>query len=154
MRRKKIIRAIIEGKTLKEAGIIGGFKPENADDQVRQTLRNPTILNALAAAMEKDGISDAYLAQKLRELIEGTKVISANVFAPGSTTDLADAGGMTRDFVEVPDNVALGKGLEIACKIKGHFAPDKHDVNLKRPLTVVIRRFSDEDDAATGGATP
>ena len=55
MRRKKIIKAILDGKTQQEAGIIAGFKPENAGKQVQQTLANPTIMNALVSAMEKHG---------------------------------------------------------------------------------------------------
>lgn len=104
--------------------------------------------------MEKHGVSDDCIAERLRVLIYGKKVISANVFVPGSGTDLADAGSMTKDFIEVDDNQAIAKGIEIACKLKGAFAAEKKDVNIKRPLTVVIRRFSDEDAAppVSGGA--
>ena len=154
MRRKKIIKAVLEGKTLQEAGIIAGFAPGAARDQARNTLANPSVASKLLSAMEKNGMDDEYLSQKLRALIEGTKVISANVFAPGSSTDLSDAGSMTKDFVEVPDNVALGKGLEIACKIKGVFS-EKKEIDIKRPLTILVRRFCAEDDAppVSGGAT-
>jgi hypothetical protein len=143
MRRKKIIKAILDGKTQQEAGIIAGFKPEHAYSQVSKTLQNPIVQNALIHEMEKMGMTDDYLAAHLRQLIEGTKIISANIIVTGSS-DLADAGSMTRDFIEVPDNQALAKGLELACKLKGAFAAEKHNVNVKRPLTVVIRRFSDE----------
>ena len=155
MRRKKIIKAILDGKTQQEAGIIGGFKPENAGSQVAKTLQNPLIMNALVSAMEKRGISDDCIAERLHALLYGTKVISANIFAPGSGTDLADAGSMTKDFVEVADNVAIGKGLEIACKIKGVFS-EKREHEIKRPLTILVRRFCADDDApvpGSGGAT-
>ena len=146
MRRKKIIAALVEGKTLKEAGIIGGLSPKTAATQVCATLQNPTIQNALVNAMEKHGVSDDYIAQKLRALLDGTKVIAANVFVPGSVTDLADAGSMTKDFVEVPDNVALARGIEIACKLKGVFS-EKREHEIKRPLTILVRRFCADDDA-------
>jgi len=157
LRRKKIIKAIMEGKTQQEAGIIAGFSPKTAAQQVGKTLSNPTIQNALVSAMGKRGISDDCIAERLHALLYGKKVIAANVFVPGSGTDLADAGSMTKDFVEVDDNVAIGKGLEIACKIKGVFS-EKREVDLKRPLTILVRRFCAEDDAppsvpGSGGAT-
>ena len=155
MRQKKIIKAITEGKTLQEAGIIAGFAKPAAYKQAAHTLQNPSVAAKLLAAMEKNGMDDEYLSQKLRALIEGTKVISANVFVPGSGTDLADAGSMTKDFVEVPDNVAIAKGIEIACKIKGVFS-EKREVDIKRPLTILVRRFCADDDApapVSGGAT-
>jgi phage terminase small subunit len=144
MRRKKVIKAVLEGKTLQQAGIIAGYAPQAAYQQAAKTLQNPTIASKLLAEMEKNGMDDAYLSVKLRALIEGTKVIAANIFT-GSGPDLADANSMTKDFVEVPDNVALGKGLEIACKIKGVFS-EKREVDIKRPLTILVRRFCAEDD--------
>lgn len=158
MRRKKIIKALADGKSEQEAGIIAGFKPENAGVQVSQTLRNPIVQNALIAEMEKAGVSDAVLAERLHSLLFGTKVIAANIFAggspvPGGGPDLADANSMTRDFVEVPDNVALAKGIEIACKIKGQFT-EKHEVDLKRPVTVIIRKFCSPVDPSAGVNQP
>jgi len=156
MRRKKIIKALAEGKTLKEAGIIGGLSEKTAATQVFQNLQKPTMMNALVSAMEKRGITDDCLSERLHTLLYGKKVIAANVFAPGSSTDLADAGSMTKDFVEVDDNVAIAKGIELACKIKGQFV-DKHEVDMKAPIRVVIRKFCSRgekpDGPGSGGAT-
>lgn len=154
MRRKKIIKALAEGKTQQEAGIIAGLSPKTAGQQVQKTLSNPIIANALIAEMEKAGVTDELLAERLHTLLFGTKVISANIFAPGSPIpgggpDLADANGMTKDFVEVPDNVALAKGIEIACKIKGQFT-EKHEHDIKQPITVIIRKFCSPTDPAAG----
>jgi hypothetical protein len=135
---------------LKQDGIDAGLSPKTADSQVSKILREPQVKNALFAAMEKLGMDDAYLAAHLRQLIEGTKIISANIIV-NSGSNLADAGSMTRDFIEVPDNVALGKGLELAYKLKGAFT-DKHEVDVKRPITVVIRKFcsrTEPDGAGT-----
>jgi phage terminase small subunit len=155
MRRKQIIKDILAGKTQQEAGISAGFSPKTAADQVSKTLRNPLVQDALQSAMEKIGMDDDYLADHHKQLIEATKVIAANVFVPGSATDLADAGSMTKDFVEVPDFQSKAKGLEMLYKLRGKFT-EKHDVNVKRPLTILVRRFCAEDDAlpvsGSGGA--
>jgi phage terminase small subunit len=148
MRRKKIIAALVEGKTLKEAGIIGGLSPKTAATQVCATLQNPTVQNALKAEMEKIGMDDDFLAMHLKLLIEGKKLIP--------TRGKSEDGVIVNKYIEVPDNQALARGLELAYKVKGAFAAKKHDVNVKRPLMVVIRRFSEDapPDSPTGGATP
>lgn len=139
-RRKKIIKAILEGKTHQEAGIIAGLKPENAGSQVSKILQNPPVRNALLEAMEKAGMTDEYLALKHRALIEGTKVISATIVQGPDSSDLKDAGSMSKDFIEVPDNQALAKGLEMMYKLRGKFT-EKHEVDIKQPVTIVIRKF-------------
>lgn len=145
-RRKKIIAAVAEGKTLQEAGIIAGLAPQSAESQVCRTLKNPQVQNELAIAMGKRGVSHDLIAERLHTLLFGKKVIAANVFVPGSGTDLADAGSMTKDFVEVDDNVAIAKGIELSCKIMGSFASDKVDHTVKRAVTVIIRNFGEDDD--------
>jgi hypothetical protein len=140
LRRKKIIKAIIEGKDHVTAGIDSGLSPKTASSQVSGILREPKTQAVLASALETEGITDGYLSQKLRTLIEGTKVISATVIAPGSDADLQDAGSMSKDFIEVPDNVAKAKGIEIACKIKGVFS-EKREHEIKPGLIVEVKKF-------------
>jgi hypothetical protein len=145
LRRKKIIKAIITGKTNRQAGIDSGLSPKTAATQVTAILKEPETQLTLRTAMEKLGMTDAYLAAHLRQLIGGTKIISANIIVT-SGSDLADAGSITRDFIEVPDNQALAKGLEIACKVKGVFS-EKREHEIKRPVTILVRRFCAEEDA-------
>jgi hypothetical protein len=102
--------------------------------------------------MERLGMGDSYLAEQHKALIEGTKVISANIIALGSGSDLADAGSMTKDFIEVPDNIARAKGLEIIYKLTGRFT-EKHEVDVKRPVNVIIRKFCSRGTPPTEGAT-
>jgi hypothetical protein len=150
-RRKKIIKDILAGKTNQEAGIAAGFSPKTAAQQVSQTLRNPIIQNALLAEMEKIGMDDAFFAQQHRELILGTKIISATIIVPGSGSDLQDAGSMSKDFIEVPDLQAKAKGLEMAYKLTGRFT-EKHEVDMKRPVNVIIRKFCSRGTPPTEGA--
>jgi hypothetical protein len=150
-RRKKIIKDILAGKTNQEAGIAAGFSPKTAAQQVSQTLRNPIIQNALLAEMEKIGMDDAFFAQQHRELILGTKIISATIIVPGSGSDLQDAGSMSKDFIEVPDLQAKAKGLEMAYKLTGRFT-EKHEVDVKRPVNIIIRKFCSRGTLPTEGA--
>ncbi len=151
MRRKKIIKDILAGKTNQEAGIAAGFSPKTAAQQVSQTLRNPIVQNTLIAEMEKIGMDDAFFAQQHRDLILGTKIISATIIVPGSGSDLQDAGSMSKDFIEVPDLQAKAKGLEMAYKLTGRFT-ERHEIDVKPPVNIIIRKFCSRGTPPTEGA--
>ena len=105
--------------------------------------------------MEKIGLNDAFFAQQHRELILGTKIISATIIVPGSGSDLQDAGSMSKDFIEVPDLQAKAKGLEMAYKLTGRFT-ERHEVDIKPTIRVVIRKFcsrGNPDEPAKEGAS-
>ncbi len=152
-RRKQIIRDVAAGKPLQQAGIDAGLSPTSAASQVSRIVREPQTQDALLAALEKRGLTDDYAADHHRQLIEATKVISAMVIAPGSGSDLKDAGSMTRDFVEVPDNQAKAKGLEMLYKLRGKFT-EKHEHDIKQPVNIIIRKFCSRtptDKPSAGG---
>jgi len=151
MRRKKIIKAILEGKTQQESGIAAGFSHKTAGSQVSKTLQNPIVQNALIHEMEKIGMNDDFLAEHLRKLIDAKKVISANIIVTGGGSDLADAGKMRKDYIQVPDYSAMARGLDLICRLRGLYK-DRTEVDVKRPLTIVIRKFcsrTEPDGAGT-----
>ena len=144
-RRKTIINALLDGKSTLQAGIEAGLSPKSADAQVSQILNNPKTQNCLLAAMERRGMGDDYLAEHHRMLIEGTKVISANIIVPGGGTDLKDAGSMTKDFIEVPDFQAKAKGLDMFYRLLGLYK-DKQEIDLKQPITFITKDFYMDKD--------
>lgn len=149
-RRKVIVNALLDGKTNSEAGIAAGLSPKTAFCQVSNIIKEPKTQNALLAAMERRGMGDDYLALHHQMLIEGTKVISAIIITPGSQTDLADAGSMTKDFIEVPDLQAKAKGLEMIYKLTGRYV-EKHEVDVKPGIIVEIRKFCSRGTPPTEG---
>ena len=121
-RRKKTIKAIQKGKTLKQAGIEAGLNPKSADVQVCQILKEPSFQELL-----KTVCPDAFHAQTYRDCMQATKVISANIIAP----EAADAHGTTKDFVDVPDYATRLKAADSVSKLKGYISekvifPDKN----------------------------
>jgi DNA-binding CsgD family transcriptional regulator len=126
-RRKKIIKAIAEGKTQQEAGIEAGLSPKTAQSQISQILIEPNTQKRLMELMDKV-IPDEVIAAKYSELFNSKKVISAIVIASNGE-GMEDANSMTRDFIEVPDySVQLRANNSIA-KLKGHFH-EKRDLNI------------------------
>jgi hypothetical protein len=143
LRRKKIVKAILEGKSAVTAGIDSGLSPKTASSQVSGILKEPKTQDALRIAMEKLGLDDDFFARKHVELMNIKRYLPARGTDPGS--------GAAPGYIEVPDGVALAKGLDIAHKLSGRYV-DKHEHEIKRPLQIIIRKFCtpgkpDKEDA-------
>lgn len=152
LRRKKIIKAFVEGRNLKEAAIATGLSPKTAAQQVSAILKEPEVQRTLQATMEAIGINDNYLAEHLRMLIDSKKVIRANIIASGGVADLKDAGSAIKGYVAIPDYMAMARGLDLVCRLRGLYK-DRTRVDIKPPVTVVIRKFCSRGNPPTEGAT-
>lgn len=126
-KQKKLVKGIAEGKTQKEAAKAAGLHETYACN----VLKEPKVKASLHELMEKAGLTDELILKTHVEMIEATKVISA---VSGSN---ANAG--TMDFVDVPDWQARAKGIEMAYKLKGSFAPEK------REITLDVTKLTDEE---------
>jgi len=145
LRRKKIFKALAEGKTNQEAGVEAGLSPKTAADQVSQILSNPKVRSEFQKLLD-NAVPDSELSLKYKDLLSSKKCISALVIAPNGE-GMKDANSMTRDFVEVDDCAVQLKAADSISKLKGHLS-EKHDVNLNIPITVVIRKFGDGNKPA------
>jgi len=128
-RRKKIIKEIIAGKTQKQAGIAAGLSPKTAEGQVCEILKEPEVQRTFQQ-MLSEMCPDDFHSQTYRDCMEATKVISANVIAPGGD-GMADAHGTTKDFIDVPDYATRLKAADSVSKLKGYISekvifPDKN----------------------------
>jgi len=146
LRRKRIIQAIADGKTQKEAGIEAGLSPKTAESTTCRILKEPQVKEAFKDLLDKV-IPDDYQSIKYKEQLEATKVISANVIASNGE-GMADANSMTKDFIEVPDYPTQLRANDSISKLKGYLS-DKHDVNLNLPITVEIVKFAASEDKNT-----
>jgi phage terminase small subunit len=117
-RKKKIVQAIIEGKTQKQAGIEAGLSPKTAETQVCMILKEPAV-RATFAQLLAEKVPDDFHAQTYREAMEATKVISANVIAINGE-GMADAHSQTKDFIDVPDYAVRLKAADSVAKLKGY----------------------------------
>lgn len=150
-RRKILARELLKGTPAKEAGIIAGFSPATAASQVSQTLKNPKFQSSMHAAMERLGMGDDYFAAHLRQLIDATKIISANIIVTGGGSDLADAGSMRKDHIQVPDYSAMARGLDLICRLRGLYK-DRTEVDMKQPVSIIIKKFCSREQPPKEGA--
>jgi hypothetical protein len=130
-RRRKLLKNVLSGeyKTKKDVILSAGYTEGTATKSAELILGNLRFKSAMVQAMEAKGIDDARLAEKLDEGLEANKVISAMVVAPNGE-GMADASGVTKDFIEVPDYLARHKYLETALELRGDFPNKKVDVDL------------------------
>jgi len=142
LRRKKIIKAISEGKTLKQAGIEAGLSPKTAPAQVNAILNEPEMVSQFKKLLD-EAVPDSILSAKYQELLCSKKVISAMVIAP-SGDGMKDAGSMTKDFIEVDDCAVQLKCADSIAKLKGHLI-DRSEHSGKDGGPILLSQMSDEE---------
>lgn len=87
-----------------------------------ENLTKPSIVNAINSIAEQ--IPDSLLVEKHLELLNAQKITTTKV------------RGEITDVEESVDNQAISKGLDMAYKIKGIYAPDKSiNVNINGEQT-------------------
>lgn len=136
-RRKKIIVALLAGKTAQQAGVEAGFSRRTAGVQVSQTLKQPEVQASFLKALEKAGLSDDCLAQHHIEMLNGKKYLPVR----GNPDDYSQADpDAIPGYLVMPDLQAKAKALDLVYKLTGSYT-ERHELAVKRPVVVVIRKF-------------
>ena len=111
---RKFIKALAEGKGSGEAASYAGYHPAYASYLKGQ----PLIQTALQQALERKGLTDDKLAGTIDKGL-------------GATYVKKDGGK------KYPDWHARHKYLDTAIKIKGGYAPEKHEIRQEK-LTLIV----------------
>lgn len=111
-RRGLVVKGIIEGKTPKEICEETGMSTKNPHSAVNQVLRHPETQILFSKVLEKQGVSDERLAQKISDLLDAQKIV------------LAQKDGIFTDERTIPDTDAQRKTVELATRLKGHLKND------------------------------
>jgi hypothetical protein len=120
---RRLIREVLSGKhkTISSAGLAAGYSGTDA----HRTLRN--LQGTMSEILDQAGMSDAFLAQNcLLPLLHATQV------------KLGQYKGKFRDSVEVADNDARLRALDIALRIKGKYAPLAVEQPHKHTVKVLV----------------
>lgn len=123
-RRKLVLKAVTEGKTLQEAGEIAGYSPKTAAEQASRAMKHSDSKLQFRAYLNQI-IPDTRLAQKYSDCLEATKVISAMVIG-----NPQEANSQTKDFIEVPDFPTQLKTADSISRLKGHLV-DANQTNIQ-----------------------
>lgn len=137
-------------KTMKEVG----YSPETA-----KTPKTLTQSKGWKQLMKKH-LSDKVLAKKHNELLNARRI--EHLVFPVKTKEkdikklLASVNctvkkiqhGETAKHVWfwARDNLALKNGLDMAYKLKGKYAPEKKDISLKNPISILLKSIQNENE--------
>ena len=115
-REAKAVSLLKSGKAkTKRAALIGaGYSESTADKAPNSVLGKIRVQSALLEAFDKIGINDTYLAKKHKALIEAVTP------------------------------AAIAKGLDMAYKLRGEYAPEKHEM-LTESYADRIKRLEAEE---------
>ena len=139
-RDRRLVKIILANPEMphNEAMIKAGFSKTTANAQAKRTVERSMIQTPIMKALEKAGINDDHLADKIKQGLECTKVISATVIHK-------DNNGKTEqidDFIEVPDNPTQHRYVDTALKLKGAFPDPKIDVTVPIAVQVNVIDYS------------
>lgn len=102
------------------------YKGKNARKLGNQIWTNIDI--PVSELLDKMGITDFHLNQKLKEGLDATKVISVIPIPPKEakpgTRDLPDANSKNIEFIDVPDFNVRFKYVDMGYKLKGKYPVD------------------------------
>ena len=60
LRRMRLVEAAIDGKPLRDVGILMGLSPKTVDSQVSRIMREPQVQQTFHRILEESGITDNF----------------------------------------------------------------------------------------------
>ena len=141
--RRKWLKAYFDGVDQTQAARNAGYKAKT-DESFRAIGHENFVLlhDHIVKWLDEEGLSEAALKQRL---VSGLDVKKTKFF-PYRTKD--DKGNEIQiiDEVEVSATSEQRRYLDMSLKVKGLYAPEKHDI--ESDLTVIINKFGKEPDGS------
>jgi len=75
VKQRKFIKLLPKCKTAKEAAILAGYSEKTAKDQASQLLSNPKLSSYIAQILDRAGLTDQAIADKILALINAKKTM-------------------------------------------------------------------------------
>jgi len=123
LRAKKIVTAILDGATQEQALLSAGYSAQTAKTQSTAILENPIIQKTFCEILEKAGLTETYVAKKHRELLDATR---------------------KQDGVDVPDYMAMARGLDFYYKITNRYV-DKKEISGRDGGPIKVESLTDDE---------
>ncbi len=131
-RQARYVAAKLNGHTGRAALKIAGYRSQNFQSRLEKEITKifPT---ALIAELDQVGIDEKFLAKKLKALLDKNELIKKIEFK-GNKKKLSMIES------ERPDTFSVKSALEFVFRLRGDFAPEKHEIS-PRPYS----NLSDEE---------
>jgi len=136
-RARRIVKGLIEGKSETEVLRSVGYSNTSALNGKKEIFNNPVMKKIFTEVLEKAGLSDAYLAERIKQLSEAKE------------TKFFQEKGIVIETREVEALGIQSNMIEFATKLKGHLV-EKHIFpdEKGRPQRIDGGIFSDPERAA------
>jgi len=151
LKERKFIKAYVESggnATQAYIAISPNCKEESARVLGYRWLQKVNI--SVSELLDKMGLNDVQLHQKLKEGLDSTKVISVIPIPPKaanpSTGDLPDANSKNIEFIDVPDYNVRVKYLDMAYKLKDKYPAEKHKIEETRKVIIIGKKKDEEEE--------
>lgn len=145
LKQRKFLKYYLETGNASEASRRAGYA--NDRQQGCQNLTKFNIRQAFMMLLDKKGLTDEKIVDKIMELIEAKKPISANI-------TYGDADEKTTDFIDVPDNPTQIKAIELLMKVKSLIGGDKTIIDRSSHQTNVLlqlrKMYEEKEDDRQG----
>lgn len=125
LKRNIVVQAIIDGKTTTEAGLEAGYSPRTARQQASMALSHPDSIKTFTDIMEREGITDEFLAKKIRTLLDAREI------------KYFQTKGIVTDEREVEALETQRKTAELAAKLKGHLK-DRSELDINVGIMAMV----------------
>jgi phage terminase small subunit len=120
-RAKQAIELLVQGETAHNAGIKVGYSPAYASNGVKALLQNPLIQNDIAAILDRAGVTDSAIADKIHGLMQAKTLKKVGKY----------------DVREVNDNQAQLGATQLAAKLRGHMIDRSVNLNVNLDVAPV-----------------
>ncbi len=129
---RKIIKNVLEGMSYEEAGKLALPEAKAPRQSVYQYLQKPAVRSQLDAELQRIGLDDRGLAKEIKSLIKNKEPRVVRLI--GSKEKIA---------VKTPNLDAKARGIDMAAKMRGVYAPQRHEViraeETQEELKAVLR---------------
>ena len=116
-------------------------KKTSAADLGYRMLRKVDI--TIKEILDKIGVTDTYLSQKLNEGLEAKKVVSIIPIIPKKDQPndpcLQEATSKSLEFVDVDDFAVRQRYLDMAFKLKDKYPVERHKIDLPEDITIKVK---------------
>lgn len=116
MKQKFVAKKVVNGMSVSKAMVEAGYSKTTA-----RNVDKVTKAKGFQELMEKY-IPDKLLMEKHKELLTVPKKVRKFM-----------KGELEYEYEEVDSN-AIGKGLDMAYKLKGSYSAEKHEITIPKPL--------------------
>jgi len=117
-------------------------KKESAGELGYRMLKKVDI--KIKEVLDRIGVTDTFLSQKLNEGLEAKKVVSIIPVKPKevgpNSVNLPDANSSSIEFIDVEDYPTRQRYLDMAFKLKGDYPAEKHEVEVARKVIVLGKK--------------